>query len=363
MGRGRKPCCDKNEVKRGPWSSSEDLKLITFIQRYGHDNWRALPKIAVPTLLCLYCSGLQRCGKSCRLRWINYLRPDVKRGSFTEEEEATIIRLHGALGNKWAKIASHLPGRTDNEIKNVWNTHLKKKLQPKTSGSSDEELKQESTITSSSPSSSSVSDGTPNTGNSATASESKPLPMQVDSEKQVSMGINGGITEAIKESSSASTLSQDPLNISNSSELNMYRPEEPSVLNYMGPYDVNNTLADVDEKPNGEFDIPSLDDNDFWGFMDSIESMNSTERSNLGGDYGAQEADNNWVNFLWNDLGLEAKEEQNLVPSLPKQEPVESATDSKPIHFETVAKSEGHDPNMLYPPTWSSWSWPYNSGF
>ncbi|KAK9155292.1 hypothetical protein Sjap_002772 [Stephania japonica] len=73
-------------------------------------------------------SGLLRCGKSCRLRWINYLKPDIKRGNFSRDEEETIIRLHESLGNKWSLIASHLPGRTDNEIKNVWNTHLKKKL-------------------------------------------------------------------------------------------------------------------------------------------------------------------------------------------------------------------------------------------
>ncbi|XP_010534769.1 PREDICTED: myb-related protein Myb4 [Tarenaya hassleriana] len=120
MGKGRAPCCDKSKVKRGPWSPCEDLRLIAFIQKHGHHNWRALPKQA----------GLLRCGKSCRLRWINYLRPDVKRGNFTGEEEDTIVKLHRALGNKWSKIASYLPGRTDNEIKNMWNTHLKKKLAP-----------------------------------------------------------------------------------------------------------------------------------------------------------------------------------------------------------------------------------------
>ncbi|KAK3217912.1 hypothetical protein Dsin_011882 [Dipteronia sinensis] len=114
----RAPCCDKNLVKRGPWSPEEDLKLFSFVQKNGHENWRNLPKQA----------GLSRCGKSCRLRWINYLRPDVKRGNFTIEEENTIIQLHDTLGNKWAKIAAALPGRTDNEIKNVWNTSLKKKL-------------------------------------------------------------------------------------------------------------------------------------------------------------------------------------------------------------------------------------------
>nr|AGN52061.1 MYB-related transcription factor [Salvia miltiorrhiza]AGN52171.1 MYB-related transcription factor [Salvia miltiorrhiza] len=117
MGGGRAPCCDKTKVRTGPWSPAEDLRLINFIQKHGHSNWRALPKQA----------GLLRCGKSCRLRWINYLRPDVKRGNFTPEEENTIIQLHNSIGNKWSKIASCLPGRTDNEIKNVWNTHLKKR--------------------------------------------------------------------------------------------------------------------------------------------------------------------------------------------------------------------------------------------
>ncbi|KAI4333313.1 hypothetical protein L6164_018141 [Bauhinia variegata] len=365
---GRQPCCDKSQVKRGPWSSSEDLKLVTFIQRYGHDNWRALPKQA----------GLQRCGKSCRLRWINYLRPDVKRGNFTEEEEDTIMRLHGTFGNKWAKIASHLPGRTDNEIKNVWHTCLKKKLLPKTtSGSSAEESNQESTITSPTASSSSVSNGTPNTANSISASESteqegqtaiKPQsPMQVEPEKPVSMGIDVGITEAMKESST-SILAQNPLNSSNpSSELNVYRPEEPSLLDYMGPYDVNNTLAEV-ERPEGELHIPSqLADDDFWSFMDSIESFKSNnysiESSNLGGDHSAEGADNNnWADFLLTELGLEGAKEQNQGHFLPKEELAQPAMDSKPVQFETTAKPEG-DGNMFFIPTSPFWSWPHNSGF
>ncbi|KEH24453.1 myb transcription factor [Medicago truncatula] len=76
-------------------------------------------------------SGLQRCGKSCRLRWINYLRPDLKRGAFSEQEENSIIELHALLGNRWSQIAAQLPGRTDNEIKNLWNSSLKKKLKQK----------------------------------------------------------------------------------------------------------------------------------------------------------------------------------------------------------------------------------------
>ncbi|GMI99414.1 myb domain protein 106, NOECK [Hibiscus trionum] len=73
-------------------------------------------------------AGLERCGKSCRIRWINYLRPDIKRGKFSLQEEHTIIQLHALLGNMWSAIATHLPKRADNEIKNYWNTHLKKRL-------------------------------------------------------------------------------------------------------------------------------------------------------------------------------------------------------------------------------------------
>lgn len=115
---GRQPCCDKVGLQRGPWTIEEDHKLMNFILNNGIHCWRTVPKLA----------GLLRCGKSCRLRWINYLRPDLKRDGFTEVEEDQIVQLHTQLGNKWSKIASHFPGRTDNEIKNHWNTRIKKKL-------------------------------------------------------------------------------------------------------------------------------------------------------------------------------------------------------------------------------------------
>ncbi|KAH7833523.1 hypothetical protein Vadar_007141 [Vaccinium darrowii] len=115
---GRPPCCEKVGLKKGPWTPEEDRKLLAYIEQYGHGSWRALPAKA----------GLKRCGKSCRLRWTNYLRPDIRRGKFSLQEEQTIIQLHALLGNRWSVIASHLPKRTDNEIKNHWNTHLKKRL-------------------------------------------------------------------------------------------------------------------------------------------------------------------------------------------------------------------------------------------
>ncbi|CAA7028332.1 unnamed protein product [Microthlaspi erraticum] len=115
---GRSPCCEKAHTNKGAWTKEEDERLKAYINTHGEGCWRSLPKAA----------GLLRCGKSCRLRWINYLRPDLKRGSFTEEEDQLIIHFHSLLGNKWSVIAGRLPGRTDNEIKNYWNTHIRRKL-------------------------------------------------------------------------------------------------------------------------------------------------------------------------------------------------------------------------------------------
>ncbi|KQK21312.1 transcription repressor MYB6 [Brachypodium distachyon] len=115
---GRKPCCSKEGLNRGAWTAMEDEILVSYINRHGEGKWGSLPKRA----------GLKRCGKSCRLRWLNYLRPGIKRGNISDDEEELIVRLHRLLGNRWSLIAGRLPGRTDNEIKNYWNTTLSKRM-------------------------------------------------------------------------------------------------------------------------------------------------------------------------------------------------------------------------------------------
>ncbi|KAL6878204.1 hypothetical protein ACP4OV_012374 [Aristida adscensionis] len=122
---GRKPCCPKQGLNRGAWTAMEDDILVSYIKNHGEGKWGCLPKRA----------GLKRCGKSCRLRWLNYLRPGIKRGNISDDEEELIIRLHSLLGNRWSLIAGRLPGRTDNEIKNYWNTTLSKKVRPRGDGS------------------------------------------------------------------------------------------------------------------------------------------------------------------------------------------------------------------------------------
>ncbi|KAL2487838.1 transcription factor MYB [Forsythia ovata] len=132
----------QEETRKGPWTEQEDVQLVFYVKLFGDRRWDFIAKV----------SGLKRTGKSCRLRWVNYLHPDLKRGKMTPHEERLVLELHSKWGNRWSRIAQKLPGRTDNEIKNYWRTHMRKKAQEK-----------KKAISPSSSSSSSFSSNSPNT--------------------------------------------------------------------------------------------------------------------------------------------------------------------------------------------------------
>ncbi|CDP09459.1 unnamed protein product [Coffea canephora] len=115
--RERLTCDEMGEIKKGPWKAEEDEVLINHVKKYGPRDWSSIRSKGL----------LQRTGKSCRLRWVNKLRPNLKNGvKFSAEEERIVIDLQAQFGNKWAKIATYLPGRTDNDVKNFWSSRQKR---------------------------------------------------------------------------------------------------------------------------------------------------------------------------------------------------------------------------------------------
>ncbi|KAE8671045.1 MYB308 protein [Hibiscus syriacus] len=304
MGKGRTPCCDKEKVKRGPWSPAEDLRLISFIQKHGHQKWRALPKQA----------GLLRCGKCCRLRWINYLRPDVKRGNFTKDEEDEIIRLHETLGNKWSKIAAHFPGRTDNEIKNVWNTHLKKRLISKKENTQQKDESKDSSMATSS-----SSDKNPREAFAMPASDNA----QDFKTDQLS---NHGSSSSPSEEPEGLSSSSISSNVTNSGQVGVLNPEDQvgSLFNFIGGYyDVNNNTSEEVNKPDildTAFDISFESDWEFWNMLDSFGPFQSDETESNDGIRSSnfREVENKWLMCLEYELGLESEDSDEAKPVGPE---------------------------------------------
>ncbi|KAK0597944.1 hypothetical protein LWI29_030068 [Acer saccharum] len=347
----RAPCCDKNLVKRGPWSPEEDLKLFSFVQKNGHENWRNLPKLA----------GLSRCGKSCRLRWINYLRPDVKRGNFTIEEENTIIQLHATLGNKWAKIAAALPGRTDNEIKNVWNTSLKKKLLNFKRGAKNYYQSKESiSMVSSTSSSSTTTSNISSLGKRSRAESELDVdePRGDDSDvpkkpRELCRDVVGESNESIKDisrnssfsSNSSSTVTDNANQVLDhahdqgdtirSSEEDHDRQSMDSFFDFSGFGIGLNTLEEV-SKPDFIPDIDLLEFNveswNMWeGLEDTLIQSNPVQSfeggfdNNNNNDNDSEEVDiMRWYQLLENELGLGATEDES-------QQEKKSSKESEPL--------------------------------
>ncbi|XP_073053998.1 transcription factor MYB63-like [Primulina eburnea] len=299
MGRGRAPCCDKSKVKKGPWSPAEDLRLINFVQKNGHSNWRALPKQA----------GLLRCGKSCRLRWINYLSPDVKRGNFTSEEEQTIINLHNSIGNKWSKIASHLPGRTDNEIKNVWNTHLKKRLTRKSANNMEH-------LSSQSPTSSS-------------STQRMQIEKSIDDQMvhQPNMEKRSHKLDSIEETETIdSPASSYASNYPNSTKESTALTTNEATGHLKS--DVSIIIDPSGPSNDGKSEMPLESDVDFWDFLDSLDPLQFSTKSEVSGEKsdGDETECKRWLEYLENELGLSGVDnetnEQEIVTTVPRDDGV-----------------------------------------
>nr|WJZ68972.1 MYBSG6-1 [Gorteria diffusa] len=124
-------------LRKGAWTAQEDRLLKNCIEKYGEGKWHLVP----------LKTGLNRCRKSCRLRWLNYLSPNIKRGDFREDEVDLILRLHKLLGNRWSLIAGRIPGRTANDVKNYWNTHIRSRSTQQKGKPNRDELGQDTTVT------------------------------------------------------------------------------------------------------------------------------------------------------------------------------------------------------------------------
>lgn len=276
------------------------------------------------------------------MRWINYLRPDVKRGNFTREEEETVIRLHETLGNKWSKIASHLPGRTDNEIKNVWNTHLKKRLASKNGNIPQKDESKESSMTSSSSCSSitvlSSSSGKRNLEvehdkqwdeRSVTKKPREAFAMAVsDKALDLTTELSNHGSSPVEEPKelSTSSVSSNNSNITNSGQVDVSNPEDQtgSQFNFVGLYDANYTSEEVNkpEISDTAFDIPFESDLDFWNMLDSLGPFQSdgiqsshevegAQSSNFEQGYNKEAETNQWLLYLETELGLEVTKNEN----------------------------------------------------
>ncbi|XP_047938935.1 transcription factor MYB59 isoform X1 [Salvia hispanica] len=131
---------EDESMRKGPWTEEEDVQLVFYVNLFGDRRWDFIAQV----------SGLKRTGKSCRLRWVNYLHPGLKRGKMTPHEERLVLQLHSKWGNRWSRIARKIPGRTDNEIKNYWRTHMRKKAQEQKKKSTIPQSPTSSSLTSSS---------------------------------------------------------------------------------------------------------------------------------------------------------------------------------------------------------------------
>ncbi|KAG2671178.1 hypothetical protein I3760_14G121500 [Carya illinoinensis] len=244
------------KLRKGLWSPEEDDKLMNYMLNNGQGCWSDVARNA----------GLQRCGKSCRLRWINYLRPDLKRGAFSPQEEALIIHLHSLLGNRWSQIAARLPGRTDNEIKNFWNSTVKKRLRNLQSGSPSP-----NTSDSSSPKHQ-VMGGLISMQEQAAGI----MPMYMDSSSSSSSSMQA---MALNQMVDPLHMFQHDLNMSNNIASGYFNAPQYMAQIDLGGDDLpggNGALGDVDIGFDGEMFVPSLES---VGIEEKVETENTYRRA------------------------------------------------------------------------------------